>query len=175
MKKSYRSNDIAGAIRELIPMDKAARFYGFEPTRSGFICCPFHHEKTASLKLYESGWKCFGCGKGGSVIDFVMELYEINFTQAVVRLNSDFSLGLTSSRATPSERSKILAKRRMEAMERERVESEYMAMTREFAYWWEIKKEFAPGRDGWVHPFYAEAVKRLPALEYWLEENSIGR
>lgn len=48
--------------------------YGFEQNRAGFIVCPFHSEKTASLGTYanDKRWKCFGCGAGGDVISFVM-------------------------------------------------------------------------------------------------------
>lgn len=48
--------------------------YGYTPNRGGYIPCPFHGEKTASLKIYKpgKGWACFGCHAGGSPIDFVM-------------------------------------------------------------------------------------------------------
>lgn len=62
-------------------MDEVARHYGFEPNRAGFMRCPFHQgDHTASLKIYagDRGWHCFGCNSGGSVIDFVMRLYEAN-------------------------------------------------------------------------------------------------
>lgn len=42
-------------------------------------------------------------GKGGSVIDFVMDLFDLSFRQAVLRLNLDFRLGLTDSRPTRTE------------------------------------------------------------------------
>ena len=74
-------------------MDEVVRHYGFEPNRAGFMRCPFHQgDHTASLKIYagDRGWHCFGCNSGGSVIDFVMRLYDINFRQAVLRLDLDF-------------------------------------------------------------------------------------
>lgn len=72
---------------------------GFHPNRSGFICCPFHREKTASLKLFPNGtWHCFGCGKGGSSIDFAAALYGLTPLEAVRRLNQDFCLGLSLDR-----------------------------------------------------------------------------
>src|SRR5258708_959942 len=38
------------------------------------MLCPFHHENTPSLSVdYDKGvWHCFGCGLGGSAIDWVM-------------------------------------------------------------------------------------------------------
>lgn len=93
-------------------MDEVARHYGFEPNRAGFMRCPFHQgDHTASLKIYagDRGWHCFGCNSGGSVIDFVMRLYDINFRQAVLRLDLDFGLGLSQTpQRSRAEQSAIL-------------------------------------------------------------------
>ncbi len=44
-------------------------------TRKVKIVCPFHSERTASCVLFPNGgYKCFGCGKHGNTIDFVIEL-----------------------------------------------------------------------------------------------------
>ena len=47
--------------------------------------------------------------------------------------------------------------------------------TVEHRYWWEVLKYFAPTKEdaaaGFIHPLYAEALRRQPYLEYWLEEN----
>ena len=48
---------------------------GIEINQRGFICCPFHNEKTPSLKIYEHSYFCFGCGTGGDVIDFVKHYF----------------------------------------------------------------------------------------------------
>ena len=80
-------------------MTDICRKYGFEITRGGYILCPFHHEKTASLKLYPKGFHCFGCGAGGSVIDFAMRYFGLDFRAAAGRLNYDFGLGLPAGRS----------------------------------------------------------------------------
>jgi len=48
-------------------------------------CCPFHQEKTPSFSVNPSKniFYCFGCGKGGSVFNFVMELEGLSFPEAV--------------------------------------------------------------------------------------------
>jgi DNA primase len=48
-------------------------------------CCPFHQEKTPSFSVNPSKdiFYCFGCGKGGSVFNFVMELERVTFPEAV--------------------------------------------------------------------------------------------
>ncbi len=56
---------------------------GQEVGRDGKINCPFHKDNTPSLHVYERaktpgsapGWKCYGCGRAGSVIDFAASLY----------------------------------------------------------------------------------------------------
>jgi len=47
--------------------------------------CPFHSEKTPSFKVNADKqiYKCFGCGKGGGVISFIMEMENIPFRDAV--------------------------------------------------------------------------------------------
>ena len=51
----------------------------------GMVKCPIHQEKTASLKVYPNtnSWYCFGCHKGGSTIDFVMYINNLEFNDAV--------------------------------------------------------------------------------------------
>lgn len=88
---------IAEQIKQTVTMKKVAEFYGFNPNRAGYICCPFHGDNTPSLKIYSDnrGWYCFGCSRGGDVIDFVRLLYNLNFPAACKKLNDDFALGLS--------------------------------------------------------------------------------
>jgi len=50
--------------------------------------CPFHDERTPSLKFREADehWHCFGCGKRGDVIDFVSEFEHVSKPEAIARL-----------------------------------------------------------------------------------------
>ncbi|MCC6328491.1 MAG: DNA primase [Acidobacteria bacterium] len=51
-------------------------------------CCPFHQEKTPSFSVNPSKgfYKCFGCGKGGTAFNFLMEMEGLNFPEAVERV-----------------------------------------------------------------------------------------
>ena len=182
-RRRTTSTDLAGDIKRLVPMTEAAAYYGFTPNRAGYICCPFHNEKTGSLKIYpgEGGWHCFGCGEGGSVIDFVMKLYDLDFRQACLRLNVDFGLGLTGEvpdRAAVNERPQ---ERRRAQQRREQLEAAHRALAEEHRYWWQIKllasPDMADATAGYIHPLNAVALKRLPALAYRLDEieNELGR
>ena len=168
--------DMAYEIKRSLTAREVAEHYGFQANRTGFMKCPFHGgDHTASLKLYDGqgGFHCFGCGAHGSVIDFVMRLFDLNFRQAVLRLNADFQLGLTGSKPDRAARSAALEARREEQRRKAQAESNFWFMTHEFHYWKEIRDTFQPIRKGdtvFFHPFYVEAVKRLPYIEYWLDD-----
>ena len=86
--------EAAAHIKQVVTSRQIAEHYGFVPDRGGYIPCPFHHEKTGSLKLHDSGWYCYGCHKGGDAVEFV-KLYEnVGFNAAVAKVNDYFMLGL---------------------------------------------------------------------------------
>ena len=72
--------DIVELIGEQVPLKKAGQSY------KGL--CPFHSEKTPSFVVTpgRESWKCFGCGKGGDIFNFVMERDGIGFPEALQRL-----------------------------------------------------------------------------------------
>ena len=150
-------------------MEEVARHYGFEPNRTGFMRCPFHQgDHTASLKIYpgEGGWHCFGCNAGGSVIDFAMRLFDLTFRQALLRLNTDFGLGLSSAgRPSQAEASKILQERAKEARELAEYREKYKAHTLLYRAMWLALKE------GQESPLYFAALRELPILENWFDEH----
>ncbi len=59
--------------------------------------CPFHDEKSPSLNVRPTHgtFHCFGCGVGGSVIDFVMKIEHLGFVEAVERLADQVGVRLT--------------------------------------------------------------------------------
>ena len=86
----------ASVIKDTVDMDTVLGLYGYQ-AKHGKMMCPFHGDRNASLQVYRnsgrhSGWHCFGCGRGGSVIDFVMEHENCDFITAVKAI--DAALGL---------------------------------------------------------------------------------
>ncbi|MBS1811765.1 MAG: DNA primase [Acidobacteria bacterium] len=69
--------DIVRIIGDYITLKKKGQNY--------WACCPFHGEKTPSFSVSAAKgfFKCFGCGKAGTVFQFVMELEGSNFSEAV--------------------------------------------------------------------------------------------
>ncbi|MDR2107465.1 MAG: DNA primase [Holosporaceae bacterium] len=70
--------------------------------RDWFGLCPFHKEKTGSLKVdSEKGYYyCFGCGAGGDVISFVQNFDKIGFTEAVEYLANLYGIRLPKKEKT---------------------------------------------------------------------------
>jgi DNA primase len=52
-------------------------------------CCPFHGEKTPSFYVYDDHYHCFGCGKHGDAITFVMDTHGASFPEAVEQLAAE--------------------------------------------------------------------------------------
>lgn len=51
-------------------------------------CCPFHNEKTPSFVVSPTRgiYKCFGCGKGGDAVNFLMDIDQLSYVEALERL-----------------------------------------------------------------------------------------
>ena len=72
--------DIVDLVSESVRLTKKGNSY--------WGCCPFHSEKTPSFHVVPDRqiYKCFGCGKGGGAINFVMEMENLPFRDAVAVL-----------------------------------------------------------------------------------------
>lgn len=72
--------NIVDVVSTYLPLNKKGGSY--------WGLCPFHHEKTPSFSVNESRqiFHCFGCGKGGGCIRFVMEMDGLSFPDAVRKL-----------------------------------------------------------------------------------------
>jgi len=59
--------------------------------RDLWACCPFHEDRTPSLKVdvERQRFKCFGCGEGGDVIDFIQKYHNLDFKNALKYLKID--------------------------------------------------------------------------------------
>ena len=58
--------------------------------------CPFHTEKTPSFSVNPSKgiYKCFGCGKGGNAINFIMEIEHLNYPEAIRHLGGIYGVDI---------------------------------------------------------------------------------
>lgn len=77
-----KNNNIVDVISDYIKLTKKGRNY--------FGLCPFHGEDTPSFSVSPEKqiYHCFGCGKGGNVTSFIMEIENLSFIEALKHLAS---------------------------------------------------------------------------------------
>lgn len=84
-KKKYEMTDDAKENLQkakAVPLDTFLKF-----DKRGFAICPFHSEKTPSLKKDKSNrWYCYGCGKGGDTIDLIQSMYDLSMGAAIKKI-----------------------------------------------------------------------------------------
>lgn len=68
--------------------------------------CPFHDEKTPSFAVSPSKgiFKCFGCGKGGSALNFIMEHESLSYTEAIRYLANKYRIELVETQQTQEDK-----------------------------------------------------------------------
>ena len=130
--------DYAEIIKESVSCRQFAESIGLQINRAGFAVCPFHGDKDASLRIYKGGrgWYCFGCHKGGDVINFASLYYGLDFKGTLRRLNDDFNLGLLKESSETGQNRVLmaveLARRKALSMQEKRkkqaIETEYWAV-----------------------------------------------
>ena len=78
-------------------------------------CCPFHNEKTPSFNVSPSRgiYKCFGCGKSGTAIGFLMEYEHLSYVEALRYLANKYHIEVKEEEETPEQ---IAARQRNESL-----------------------------------------------------------
>ena len=68
-------------------------------------CCPFHNEKTPSFYVSPAKgiYKCFGCGKAGTAVGFVMEQEHCSYTEALRWLARKYNIEIVEEDESPEE------------------------------------------------------------------------
>ncbi len=70
--------------------------------------CPFHSEKTPSFSVNPAKgiYKCFGCGKGGNAISFIMEIEHLNYPEAIRHLGALYGVEIPETTSSGNDISK---------------------------------------------------------------------
>lgn len=97
-------------------VDVVSDFVSLKRRGANFIaCCPFHNEKTPSFYVSPSKgiYKCFGCGKSGTAVGFVMEHENMTYVEALKYLARKYGIEVKEKEETPEE---IAARQRSESL-----------------------------------------------------------
>lgn len=90
--------DIVDVVGRYVPLKKQGQnFIGL---------CPFHHEKTPSFSVSQNKqiYHCFGCGVGGNVFKFLMEMEHLSFPEAVRKLAGEVGVKVPEREQSESDR-----------------------------------------------------------------------
>lgn len=93
-------------VSEYVPLkQKGRRFWG---------CCPFHNEKTPSFSVDSESqlYYCFGCHKGGTALNFVMEMERMEFQEAVKYLAERVHMALPEDKPARDNKSFVTTQER---------------------------------------------------------------
>jgi DNA primase len=88
---------IVEVIQEFVPLKRRGVNY--------LGLCPFHNEKTPSFTVSPSKeiFKCFGCGKAGNVVNFIMEHEHLSYPEALKYLARKYHIEVVEKELTPEE------------------------------------------------------------------------
>jgi DNA primase len=105
-------NDQLERIKQDVSLLRLAEGQGYQLQKQGkgyAVCCPFHDDKTPSCIISPKSnlFNCFGCGTGGSVIDWVMKTQGVSFRHAVEILRDDSFLAATAANTSPVQKSTV--------------------------------------------------------------------
>ena len=164
--KEVKHTRIFDTLKARITIPQAAAHYGVRIGRNGMCCCPFHSDKTPSMKINETYYYCFGCHSTGDVIDFTARLFDLSPLDAARKLAADFGIDPN----TPASATVALPRIRQEESPRDRegrcasvlIEYERLLKSRQ--------RRFVPVHpsDEWDDRFVS-ASHALPQVSYLID------
>jgi len=89
--------EIEEVVGDYVPLKKKGQ--------NMWACCPFHEEKTPSFSVAPNKgiYKCFGCGKAGDSLQFIMDLEGLNFPEAVRQLADKYGIEIEETESSPEQ------------------------------------------------------------------------
>lgn len=137
-------------IKSTYTMTDILARYGLRANPKGFISCPFHKERTASMKIYKDSYYCFGCGAAGDIFTFVQEMENISFKDAFIELGGVYQKHSFSSDLALYKARKL---REMKQKEKEREELQKKANMEVLEAFRNILNRSEPLSDTWCDAF----------------------
>ena len=151
---------------------QAAEHYGLKIGQGNMVCCPFHADRTPSMKLNEDYFYCFGCGAHGDVIDLVARLFNLSSYDAAKKLAYDFGIDPDKPPAAAALRKPKypLAKAfQREELHCQRVLCDYLQLLERW------KVQCAPKTpEDTVDDRFVEACQMLDYIEYLADILTVG-
>lgn len=98
VNRIFDSADIVDVVQDFVSLKKRGTNY--------LGLCPFHNEKTPSFSVSPSKgiYKCFGCGKGGNPVNFIMEHEQFTYAEALKYLAAKYHIEIVEKEESEAER-----------------------------------------------------------------------
>lgn len=98
IQKIFDAADIYEVVSDFVSLKKRGVNY--------VGCCPFHNEKTGSFTVSPTKgiYKCFGCGKGGNSVNFIMEHEQLSYVEALRWLAAKYNIIIEEKELTDHEK-----------------------------------------------------------------------
>ena len=98
IQKIFDTADIYEVVSDFVSLKKRGVNY--------VGCCPFHNEKTGSFTVSPAKgiYKCFGCGKGGNAVNFIMEHEQLSYVEALRWLAAKYNIIIEEKELSEQER-----------------------------------------------------------------------
>ena len=137
--------------------------------------CPIHNGKDNNFAYTDKVFHCWTCGAKGNVISFVMQMFNLNFRQALMKINIDFGLNLSlqasrQSAETQQRADEIRKVRQAEYEKKMQKEREYDKLISEYVWCDMIIRELQPKKPAdEIYDVYVRAMHKLPIIQYKLD------
>ena len=151
-------------VKAAVTPRMASERYGLPIQQGSMVCCPFHADRTPSMKHY---FYCFGCGAHGDVIALTAQLFDLPPAEAAKKLAADFGIaGQKPSILAKLQRGKSQAETERRCF---RVLGDYLQILQGW------KEHCAPqSPEDAIDPRYAEACHMLERIENMLDILACG-
>ena len=177
VRKKVMLLGIYSQIKEQVSTRDVAVYYGHKVNRNGMMRCPFHGDKSPSMKV-DKNFICFGCQEKGDVIRFASKLFGLPPYDAAGKLIEDIGLTVTAENR-PEVQPGIRQKAKRERTEKQlftkalnRVYAVYCDYYRLLNEWAEVYSPASPDEE--FHPLFVEAMNKRDYVEYLLNLLSDG-
>ena len=153
-------------VKAAVDINTAAEYYGLN-VRKDTALCPFHNEKTGSLKLYHDHFYCFGCGEHGDVIKLTGKLLGLSPIDSARRVAADFNILIHDDfKLKGQARNKASPQRIVTYKEREN--RAYRLLAGYCKYLEDCRIRYAPHTpDERPHPLFVTALSELEMFRYY--------
>lgn len=167
--------DVFKVVKQNVTARQAAELYGLQVKHNGMACCPFHDDKTPSMKMDER-YYCFGCHASGDAIDLVAGLFQISKLEAAKQIADDFRLDYDrrsrGSRRKPmtTEQKKVLEMRQQQKEFRTWRSKALSDLNGDYRLLTEMAEAFAPiDRDVPFSPRFVQAFKDRDTVLFYID------